>query len=118
MKLSFKDDLIIDNIKFIIQDSNFTVKRYWFKKAYLLNLLKNKLKIQSKTAPKILEMYNEYHWKKLWLDEIFIKTEGHLKQDKNLIEFNFSDSDSMEINFKFLERILSMNQNLLSQTFN
>jgi len=111
MKSIFKNDLIVDNIKIIIQDNKFSVKKFWFKKVQLTDFIEIRPKIHQKTANKILEMYNDYHKKDLSLEDIF-NTSGIIKYKNDLIEFRFSEDESNNFHFKFIERILSINQNL------
>ena len=111
MKSVFKNDLIIDNIKIIIQDKKFPVKKFGFKKVQLTTFIENKPKIHQKTATQILEMYNDYHKENLWLEDIF-NTNGIIKYKNDLIEFRFNEDGSNDFHFKFIERILSINQNL------
>ncbi len=114
MKSIFKNDLIIDNVSKIIHDKKFTVKRFWFKKVQITTLIENKSKIQVKTAKQFLEMYNNYHNENLWLEDIF-NTYSLIKYKTDLIEFRFNEIDSNDFNLKFIERILSINQNLKTE---
>lgn len=108
MKQLFKDIEIIDNITNIIQDKKFSVKKYWFKKVYLQNLLSKDSKIQYKTAKKILQMYNDYLNLNQDLENIF-NTDFLINYNPNVIEFVFKETDNENHHFKFIEKILSIN---------
>ncbi len=111
MNSLFKDNLIIDNFSNLIQDKKFTVKKYWFKKVYLTNLIKLQSKIQVKTAKQILEMYNDYLNLNQDLEDIF-NINYLINYSENQIEFKFNQTPSKEITFKFIERILSISTQL------
>lgn len=108
MKQLFKNNEIIDNIKTIIQDKNFTIKKYWFKKIYLENLLSKNSKIQYKTSIQILKMYNDYFNSNQNITNIF-NTIFIINFSLNNINFVFKENDLDNYHFKFIEKILSIN---------
>lgn len=108
MKQLFKDNKIIDNITNIIQEKKFSVKKYWFKKVYLQNLISKNSKIQFKTAKQILQMYNDYLNLNHDIQDIF-NTDFIINYTPNVIEFVFRKNDLENYHFKFIEAILSIN---------
>lgn len=112
MRSLFKEKHIAENLSKLLHDPNFTIKRFWFKKVYIQNILENEPKLQAKTGNKVLEMYNSYHESDLALEDIF-NTESLINYKQNAIEFRFKTDAPKEVAFKFIEKILSIQDTLV-----
>lgn len=66
-----KDDEILEKLKTILEDKNFSISKYWIKPSYIIEKLEKKSKIQLSSAYRILAFYNDYYKSYFNIEDVF-----------------------------------------------
>ena len=107
-KRVFKTKEIYIEFKNILDDNNFSLKKYWFKRVVFWNTIRASWKIQYKTAEKLLIIYNNYYKSKRRLETLFIEDKLlNYKVSTKKVFFEYINDDNFTL-FNFIDEILSL----------